>query len=854
MIELEEVQSGTSFGSDRRMYTGGRPDRIVAHQEEFRSEGTKREPDMKLNLGDISVQRQGYGVSIHYAGEPFIGELGIGLPINGNWLWSYDRSLVLVEESEGTGRDSHGEYSYIALVYAIPGVSAGVSPLVSNDDVPLIRQEIKAYDPSTGPARLLVETTVLEEICGTYIEDSFYHTTFNSPVLLFQKELNFLAYTWGLMGPESSRDGGRFPEAITGKGIATIPAALRLAGYSPREDLHTTSEKPFGPLVLYDDEGRTLVVSPFNHFLISPLRIIQTPSGMGVARGLHGSVDVLPRGATTQTALVFGNGVVETMVKWGDWMLKAGEKSRAIPVDNPLLENIGFWNCFGGYYTELFRQVDETVLKELAAYFEKEGIPVGYFGLDLWYNYGQVGFARNYMPDAAKYPQGLEPIHRETGLPYLLHMSAFESPNDYMGRYEFEVDEGSAYPKQRQFYEELAIEFKSWGAFGIWPDFLRTQLQNSRSLHNTIGNADRWFDGLAGAFDEQQLAMMMCMPTIGHYLASTRHENIVAVRTHSDYLNHQVHQVEALRATGQVRNVLPLQQSVRHNVLLSLLAHALGLCPSFDVFLTNRSHPEGFAEPNAETEALLRAMSGGVVAVGDKAGFIDKGIIKKLCFPDGRLAKPDHPPLPVVSTLQSDVLAFYTTTTVGACRWVYLANFNVSEDRAHYRLELHGLAGTDRPVVYDYFAGKVLQTAVLEGDLEPAEGHYYVIMPQIGGLYFLGFPDKYITVSSRQVPDIEPVDGGVTVSFQLPIAGAEVSAGKGSDPLGAGEHEISDWTRPDQSLYTVALYAPSEVDVRADGAEVRRIQRAGGLLHVEFAATSEKPSLCFRLANHTDSR
>ena len=273
---------------------------------------------------------------------------------------------------------------------------------------------------------------------------------------------------------------------------------------------------------------------------------------------------------------------------------------------SPLLESIGFWNCFGGYYTELFRKVDEGVLSQLAAYFPRTArFPSDISGWTSGTSSDQVGFAKRYDPDATKYPRGLGAVHSETGLPYLLHMSAFESPNDYVGRYEFEVDEAASYPIGRGLYDNLAQSFKELGGFGIWPDFLRTQMQNCRSLRSRLGNAERWFDDLAEAFSDQGLGIMMCMPTIGHYLASTRHQNVVAVRTHSDYINHQKGQVEVLRASDQIRNFLPFQESVKHNALLSLLAHAFGLRPSYDVFLTNADHPEGFAEPNAHYEALI---------------------------------------------------------------------------------------------------------------------------------------------------------------------------------------------------------------------------------------------------------
>ena len=780
---------------------------------------------MVLKAGDISILRRGDRLSIDYAGKELVEDVGMGLPINGNWMWTFDRSLKPVHDSEGEGRDRLGKYRYLARSFAGRGLSG--------EDVPLLRQELRVYDPSEGPGRILLETRVLEDIRGTYVEDSFFNTTLNSPVLLLQEDLNFLAYTWGLMGAERSCDGGHFPEAITGNGVSSIPSRLLLAGYSPTEDLNTSSDKPFAPLVLYDDDGITLVVSPLNLFLISPLRMVRTPSGMGVARGIHGSVDTLPRGTTTLTALVFGQGVAETMMRWGDWLLEAGGKERALPQDSPLLEGIGYWNCFGGYYTELFRQVDEGVLTDLAAYFHKERIPIRYFGLDLWYDYGQVGFAKNYSPDAQKYPRGLQSVYRETGLPYLLHMSAFESPNDYIGTYEFAVDRGASYPMGRKFYEDQAGIFKRWGAYGVWPDFLRTNLQNAMSLRNRMGAADRWFDDLCGAFGEQDMSMMMCMPTIGHYLASTSHQNVIAVRTHTDYLNHQVNQMEALRVKGQSRFSLSLQRSIRQNVLLSFLAHALGLRPSYDVFLTNADHPEGYAEPNAEYEALLRAMSAGVIAVGDKVGHIDRRVVEKLCFPDGRTSGPDHPPHPVIRTLQSDVLAFYTTTTVGETSWIYLAAFNVGDVTAHYELDAHDLCDSGEIAVYDYFARRVLGTTMVEGDLEPAQGHYYVIVPSVEGLHFLGFPEKYITVSNRQVSSVGSGGGVVTVNFRLPP----------SSRVGRPAAEGS---------YTVAAYLPPEfggpggLDVEASGAKVRRVYAEGDMVYVEFVTSSDEPSLRLR--------
>ena len=96
------------------------------------------------------------------------------------------------------------------------------------------------------------------------------------------------------------------------------------------------------------------------------------------------------------------------------------------------------------------------------------------------------------------------------------------------------------------------------------------------------------------------------MPTVGHYLASAAHENVIAVCTSTDYVNHQPGQLEILsRDIDEYRIPNTSEKNLRQNLMLSLLAGALGLAPSYDVFITNREHPEGFAEPEADKQALV---------------------------------------------------------------------------------------------------------------------------------------------------------------------------------------------------------------------------------------------------------
>ena len=56
----------------------------------------------------------------------------------------------------------------------------------------------------------------------------------------------------------------------------------------------------------------------------------------------------------------------------------------------------------------------------------------------------------------------------------------------------------------------------------------------------------------------------------------------------------------------------------------------------------------------------------------------------------------------------------------------------------------------------------------LAGELQAGEYRYWVIAPQASGLYLLGFLDKYVTMSGRQVHRVAADLEGVTIDMELP--------------------------------------------------------------------------------------
>ena len=751
---------------------------------------------MTVHRAAISLSTSGNGGAIDFGGLRFLPEIGADVHGRSGRRSTFDGSLLVDSVEDGDDTDHLGGYRSLSLI-------------LRDESGPVLRQTFRAYHSGMAESAVIVETTAVRDLTHTSVVDSYFHTTFNSPVFRLAEGLSYLTFTWGLTGREGTGESGHFPDAAIASRLEDLPEQLRQADFSPDTDLHLSAEKPFAPLIAFDQEERTLVASPMDHLLISPMRLIETPVGLAVGRGLHGAVDYIPAGTTTNTALVFGIGLVDTMLRWGQLLttLHSGAEPKA--PRGPEIGSLGFWNCYGGYYAQLFRPTTDETLTDLASYFAKEDIPVRYFGLDLWYPHETVGFSRSYRPDLDKYPDGLEHVARETSLPLLLHMSAFDRSNDYLEPYGLTVEQGAAYPTDSKIYQDLAREFRTWGACGIWHDFLRTQLQNCHSLRAKIGEADRYFDGMVRAMGDEDLDVMLCMPTIGHYLASTAYDNVVAVRTSTDYVNHQTRQVEMLSNLDEYRSTFPAGRNLKQNLYLSFLAGVLGLVPSYDVFITNKNHPEGFADTNASQEALARALSAGVVGFGDKIGHVDKDIVNKLAFPDGRLAPPDHPPYPLTATIQTAVPAFYTTTTIGGFTWTYVSVWNLSEEPQEYSVNLEPLL-KDGDLVYDFVKEAVVPERVLSGRAEPGLARYVVLVPSVGAVHPLGFAGKYVPVSRAQVKRVEARGRTVTIQFDLPGAPACSFAAIGAPPA----------------------------EATGSGMEIQGIRRSGEITFVDFLVSA----------------
>jgi hypothetical protein len=686
-------------------------------------------------------------------GELWIEGLGLELVLGGVRLTTADGELKLAGSWPLAGKDILGAYRGWGLVYRL-------------ESTELLELRLKAYQTWA-----VIELEALQELGETAVADSFLDTTFN--LIFHLRDGRFLLYTWGL---RHAGERGRWPEGVVGESLKEMP------------------EEPFAPLVLWTDGG-ALALAPLNYFLTSPLRPWREGTKQAVAHGFHGTVEKIPQGTIRRTGLVFTSepDPVAALYALGDLLLKAGDKERPGPLDDLLLKHLSYWNDYGAYYSEVFNPIDEKTLLQLVEYFEEERIPVGYFGLDLWYHFARVGWATRYEPQRERFPRGLGTVAAETGLPFLLHLSAFDRNFSFEKR-KFIKGEHASYPAEpSRFYRDLGKRLKrEEGACGIWHDWLWVQQESVRELRADPELAERWFAEMAEAFAEENLPIMLCMPTMGFHLSSTRWQNVIAARSYCDYLNTQPEQAARARAQGLEAELIPVQQYIRQNILVGLALHALGSYPFYDIFITNENHPEGFAEPLAEERGLLCAWSAGPVGIGDKLGYVNKRIIERLTLPDGQLAKPDCPPRPLIDSLKGEVLIAWTETTVGSERWLYLLLANVGGEERPYEFDPAEL-GAEGCLIYDCLEGQPVEAII--GRLPPARVRGLLLAPRWGKLGLIGLAGRYVPLPHGFLRSVRP--GESCLELQI-----EAQPGL---------------------LYPIAVWADGPLEARAEGGEITEV-------------------------------
>jgi len=577
--------------------------------------------------------------------------------------------------------------------------------IVRMNSEPFLTAEIRlAHDVVTFT--VTVEQTLSKLNAG----DTFEAFSVAFPRIAVPDSYRCFLTTYGLGPSGNGSVGGYWPEAIVTSSTRQLPS------------------KAFAPLVLFD-KSNALAIAPASQFLTSTL----IGDDGDIVRTLHGSIDTIGAGTRIETLFVWGEDITAALVHAGDVLLARGGKTRPDPHGCTVTSKLGWWNAYGGYYTEPIHPLDGASLIGLVESLQHQGVPVEYLGLDLWYPYKHIGQALRFSPDPSKYPDGVGSIAEEFNLPTVLHLSALSEENEYRAN-------GS----DPTFYQRVAVELRNQGALVAWHDWLRTQQHLTLKLRQDAVAADAWFGGMARAMADQGISVLTCMHTMGMILGSTALPNVIAARSSIDYLFAQPEALDTLERLGFggfKEQATPLPVMRRQNLLVGFTYYALGLLPFYDLFLTRWHDDVGGISPQAE--AVLRALSCGPVGIGDGPGMTDVDLVRTLVSASGDLLQPDHPPYPDAATLGQPIEVYRTERKAGPVEWEYVIVLNTTAGDQSFNLPIQ----QEEVVIWDGMNKRVIDQ--MQGTLPSGELAYYVLIPSAEGIAPLGLWNKVVPAPSH---------------------------------------------------------------------------------------------------------
>ncbi|KAJ1458189.1 hypothetical protein M885DRAFT_95114 [Pelagophyceae sp. CCMP2097] len=398
--------------------------------------------------------------------------------------------------------------------------------------------------------------------------------------------------------------------------------------------------KGTGPLCVFDTQHGA-VVSAASAFMSSSA----TFSDGVLTYGLMGGVEEVPRFFSHETILHFalGAGPNAAMDAWGAKLLKRYRKDRAIAEADFTVNYLGYSTDNGAFYyydTGAYPDYETTILA-VKAYADQVGLPYRHALLDSWWYYrGLNDGVTNWTARADVFPSGLRNLHEKTGWPIVAHNRFWSGETPYAkhngGAYDFIIEENVtaknktaawALPMDSQFWDFLMQSSKDWGMRVYEQDWLYNEFVALKATKASATLARRWLMQMGQAAARHDVTIQYCMSWPRHILQSVELQAVTQARASADY------------QPGNSQWRLGLS---------SMLAHALALTPTKDVFWStsdqsgSKLYPT-LSEPHNRLQAAVSTLSNGPVAVGDAVGKTDVALVLKSCAADGKLLQPDAP-------------------------------------------------------------------------------------------------------------------------------------------------------------------------------------------------------------------
>lgn len=530
--------------------------------------------------------------------------------------------------------------------------------------------------------------------------------------------------------------------------------------FAPADNL--VSPPVVTPLLLIDGD-RVELLAPAAGWHEQVIAIDQNDTNgiTGFRWGWHGDLDEIPAGFEVALGRYTGRSVAEVIERWGAEIQAAAGTVRPGSEADPLLTHLSYWTDNGAAYwyrTEPGQDLTTTLVAKIDE-LDQLGLPVRSVELDSWFYrheisrpVSEVGYLDEVPPTGMMswtprddiLPDGVDGLHRALGdRPLALHSRHISPESPYLADGDWWIDR-AAHPVDQSFFQQWCRDAVSWGATCIEQDWMMVTYFWNRSVRSTAGRALSWQRGLDVAAADHDLSLLWCMALPGDFAATVELDRVVAVRTCDDY-----------RYAEDPALLWVWYLSVNS------MADALGLPVFKDCFFSSAGDPGPAGidgDPHAELEALLSAMSAGVVGLGDRIGCTDVDVVRRVCRGDGRLIAPDRA---IRLTDQSFADAgdsgqtlcwAETETTNEHGTWRYLVAVNTAAEPM--RIGDHFDLGGEF-VVYDWRAKTAAPATTIEAELDSRDWALFVVCPieerPEGRRALIGDAGSYATMAPTRI-------------------------------------------------------------------------------------------------------
>lgn len=431
------------------------------------------------------------------------------------------------------------------------------------------------------------------------------------------------------------------------------------------------------PIVWHDTEGRSLVMSPMQHFFVSGQALVSNVTTPQLQCGVRNTVKTLPSEFTHATILVGGQGIQQTLTTWGNHLLYMGNKTRTDPYQDFVLSHLGYWTDNGAYYYHLdtipHYNNQEEALKGVKADLIQRQIPVRYFQWDDYWmeSKNDIPGITSWTPLPEVFPSGFTDWLQ---MPLSLYAPMYYKENVWSHDYHWKIDDmknESAIPLDPNFYKDLFANGTKIGMKMFEQDFLCSINTDTALTNNDVDSGATWMQHMDEAAKAAGVTLQFCMMNACHALHSTLVQTMTNGRATGD------------NCRGDPFNIRPMGQN-------GLLFYALGFFPSRDNVWTTDPDTEqkgcnrACVESNALADNAVALLGGGPYGPSDAVGFTSVNVVMRAVRSDGVLVRPSWP----LSSLDVTFLTRERGTETplvwaahddydGVGRWSYIVGINL---------------------------------------------------------------------------------------------------------------------------------------------------------------------------------